>query len=59
MGSRNGRKRERGNVMPSEFYGLEVWQIAHKLTIELYKLTAHFPKEERFELVSQIRRAKK
>ncbi len=36
---------------------LVVWQKAHNLVIEVYKLTGQFPKEEIFGLTSQIRRA--
>ncbi|AGB42146.1 S23 ribosomal protein [Halobacteroides halobius DSM 5150] len=36
---------------------LDVFQKAHKLTIDLYKTTDSFPKEEKYGLVSQIRRA--
>ncbi|AGB42137.1 S23 ribosomal protein [Halobacteroides halobius DSM 5150] len=36
---------------------LDVFQKAHKLTIDLYQITKSFPQEEKFELVSQIRRA--
>ncbi|AEH44617.1 hypothetical protein Thein_0738 [Thermodesulfatator indicus DSM 15286] len=36
---------------------LEVFKMAHRLTLELYKLTGKFPKSEKFALVSQIRRA--
>ena len=36
---------------------LEVWQKALDLTAEVYKLTCHFPDEERFGLTAQIRRA--
>lgn len=39
------------------FEKLEVWQIARKLTKEIYELTAAFPKPELFNMVSQIRRA--
>jgi len=41
----------------TDFRDLEVWRLAHQLTLELYKVTSEFPKEERFELVSQIKRA--
>jgi four helix bundle protein len=34
-----------------------VWQKAHKLTLAVYKITQAFPKEERFGLTSQVRRA--
>jgi len=36
---------------------LDVFKKAHMLTLELYKCTATFPSEEKFGLVSQIRRA--
>lgn len=36
---------------------LEVFKAAHSLAIELYQLTEKFPKEERFGLVTQMRRA--
>jgi four helix bundle protein len=39
------------------FEQLEVWQKAHALTLEVYRLTAKFPTEEKFGLVSQMRRA--
>lgn len=43
--------------MINKFQDLLVWEKAHKLTIEIYKLTRNFPKEELFCLVNQIRRA--
>ncbi len=36
---------------------LDVYQIALNLVKEVYKITAHFPKEEQYVLISQIRRA--
>ena len=36
---------------------LRVWDEAHRLTLSVYKNTQAFPKEERFGLTSQIRRA--
>ena len=36
---------------------LEVYKKAHNLALRLYKITQHFPSEEKFGLVSQIRRA--
>jgi four helix bundle protein len=39
-----------------DFRDLVVWQKAHRLTLSAYKLTATFPKEERYGLTSQIRR---
>lgn len=40
-----------------DFYDLEVWNRGHQFTLEIYKLTKQFPKEELFGLISQIRRA--
>jgi four helix bundle protein len=40
-----------------DFKNLKVWQKSHELTLEIYKVTAKFPKEELFGLTSQIRRA--
>ena len=39
------------------FKKLAVWEKSHHLTLEVYKLTAHFPKEETYGLTSQLRRA--
>lgn len=39
------------------FENLEVWQLARKMRVEIYKLTYKFPKEEQFNLTSQLRRA--
>jgi four helix bundle protein len=36
---------------------LVVWEKAHKLTLAIYKETNAFPREERFGLTSQVRRA--
>jgi len=35
---------------------MPVWQKAHRLVLYIYKLTATFPKDEVYELNSQIRR---
>lgn len=40
-----------------DFKKLSVWQKAHYLTLEVYKTTAGFAKEEVYGLTSQIRRA--
>lgn len=40
-----------------DFTQLKVWKKAHTFTINLYKITANFPPEERFGLTNQIRRA--
>ena len=39
------------------FRDLEVWQHAHELTLLVYRITKDFPSEEKFGLVSQMRRA--
>ena len=39
------------------FKDLETWKQAHKLVLVIYKLTKTFPKEEKYSLTDQIRRA--
>lgn len=39
------------------FEDLVVWQEAHALVLELYRLTRQLPADERFGLVMQVRRA--
>jgi len=39
------------------FENLDVWQFAHKLTLLVYRETSKLPPDERFGLVSQMRRA--
>ena len=41
----------------ADFTKLEVWQVAHSFTLSAYRFTATFPRDERFGLTSQIRRA--
>ncbi|MDO8316826.1 MAG: four helix bundle protein [Flavobacterium sp.] len=36
---------------------LEVWKLAHQLTLQVYKITQGFPKAEQFGLMSQVRRS--
>lgn len=40
-----------------DFKNIEIWKRSHKLTLEIYKSTQCFPKEEIYGLTSQIRRA--
>lgn len=39
------------------FRELKVWEKSHRLTLEIYKCTRKFPSDEKFGLISQIRRA--
>jgi four helix bundle protein len=39
------------------FEDLEVWQKSRQLTFYIYRLTKGFPAEERYGLISQMRRA--
>jgi four helix bundle protein len=43
--------------MGESFKDLVVWQRAVELSIAVYKLTAGFPRDERFGLTDQMRRA--
>jgi len=36
---------------------LDVFKLAHELTLEIYKITEMFPENERYGLTSQMRRA--
>ena len=36
---------------------MKVWEKSHQLTLEVYKITKMFPRDERFGLTSQTRRA--
>lgn len=38
------------------FRKLVVWQKAHRLTLDLYRVTRTFPREEQYGLTSQMRR---
>lgn len=44
-------------VTVKTFRDLKVWEKAHLLTLEIYNITKTFPQEEKFGLVSQMRRA--
>jgi four helix bundle protein len=39
-----------------DFRDLQVWEKAHRLTLQAYKATAEFPRAELYGLTSQIRR---
>ena len=40
-----------------DFKKYDIWLLSHNLTLDIYKLTSNYPKEELYNLVSQIRRA--
>jgi four helix bundle protein len=39
------------------FEELDVWRKAHELVLRVYQASGTFPKEERFGIISQVRRA--
>ena len=43
--------------MLKNYKDLKVWQKSYELCLEIYRITAKFPKEERYGLTSQIRRS--
>ena len=40
-----------------DFRDLEVWKKTHQLTLQVYRATEAFPKEEKYRLVDQLCRA--
>lgn len=40
-----------------DFKELKVWEKAHKLVLEVYRITKQFPEDEKYGIISQIRRA--
>jgi four helix bundle protein len=52
----SNRSERKGRNQLQDFRNLKVWSKAHQLTIDIYKLTAAFPKDELFGLRSQMRR---
>jgi len=43
--------------MLKNYRELMVWQKSYQLCLEIYRITSRFPKDEKFGLTSQIRRA--
>jgi four helix bundle protein len=41
-----------------DFRNLMVWEKSHKLTLQIYRTTANFPRSELYGLTSQIRRCR-
>jgi len=40
-----------------DYHQLEVWEKAHELALEVYRVTAEFPTAEKFGLTAQLRRS--
>ncbi len=47
----------RMEVLVQDFRNLKVWERAHVLALDIYKTSEAFPREERYGLTSQMRRA--
>lgn len=43
--------------MEFNFYRLKIWQKAHILALEIYRVTKNFPQYELYGITSQLRRA--
>ena len=43
--------------MVQSFNDLRIWQAGEQLVVKIYKLTGAFPKNETYNIVSQLRRA--
>ena len=40
-----------------DFRKYEIWQLSHHLALEIYIISKNFPKEEQYNITSQLRRA--
>lgn len=49
------RVEEMGQVR--DYRKIQAWEKAHAVVLDVYRVTAHFPREEMFGLTSQIRRS--
>lgn len=47
--------REAG-VSLKKFTGMDLWQVAHQMSLTIYRMTNRFPKHETYGLASQMRR---
>jgi four helix bundle protein len=56
-GQHNGSRNPCVNPKPASYRDLLVWQKGMALAKEIYRITRSFPADERFGLISQMRRA--
>jgi four helix bundle protein len=40
-----------------DYHNLDVWHLAHRMTLDVYRITGTFPREELYGLVAQMRRS--
>lgn len=40
-----------------DFKKYDIWKLSHQFTLDIYKITSEYPKDEIYNLTSQIRRA--
>lgn len=40
-----------------DYRKIKAWELAHRLTLDVYRITLKFPQAEQYGLVSQLRRA--
>ena len=45
------------SISINNFYDLDAWKKGHALVLEIYRITADFPREEVYGVTSQLRRA--
>jgi four helix bundle protein len=50
------RPRERGDIM-KKVEELDVFKLLHSVALEIFEVTSSFPEEEKFGLISQMKRA--
>lgn len=50
------KPKDQGKTL-KDYKKLDIWQRAMDYAVEIYKLSAHLPSEEKYGLASQIRRA--
>lgn len=46
-----------GTVKIQQFSDLDAWKVSHELLLDIYRVTKSFPRDERYGMTNQIRRA--